>query len=136
MKDLRCRILGFKNKTMTQIKQLLNKNLESYVKDVEKELLFLILKNMNEMQGSMEKAENLAQEFLNNYPYADKEILIAKLREMGNKYPEAYEVYIKYANEYYSAKRDRSFKKALSHIKKYEITNAIKAAKGGNRYNS
>ena len=119
---------------MTQIKQLLNKNIDSFVIDIERELLLSIMRNMTEIHSATKNAQRLAREFLKLYPYSDKEIVLSVLEDIGKRYPEAYDVYIKFANEYYQQTIYHSTRKIHSHLQKGEIKRAIQTAKGGNEY--
>lgn len=116
---------------MTAIKQLLNKNIDAYVVDVERDLLFHIITNMRNMEITMARASRLAKEFLDTLPVDDKEIVIKTLSKMGNTYPEAQAIYIKYANDYYARKKDLITKKIHSHLCHGEIKEALKTVKGG-----
>lgn len=119
---------------MTALKQLLNKNLEQFVNNIERDLLFQIIMNMRSMQTTVERAQKLAEEFMDSLPVEDKEEVIRTLKIMSEKYPEAQSLYIKYANEYFERKKYITVKKVLSHLKKGEIKRAVGTAKGGNKY--
>lgn len=119
---------------MSTIKQLLNKNLTTTVDNMERDLMFKVITNMRAMEITMERAQRLAQDLLSQYPMEDMGQVVRAFQLLGVRYPEAQEIYIKYANEYFKRKAFHTQKKAFSHLKKGEIKRAVITAKGGNSY--
>lgn len=110
-----------------------DEDLEKLISDVERDLLFHIIMNMKHRKISIGEAHYLAQDFLKFLPVQDKEDLLKKLLDLGKKYEEAREVYIKYGTPHEEEKRNKLLEAMRDHIKNGDIEKAIETAKGGNQ---
>lgn len=102
-----------------------------YVVAVEKDLLLHILTHMRDRKLTIGEAHQLAEDFLGLLPMHDKEDLLKKLSDLGQKYTEAREIYAKYGAPYEEEKRQKLLEAMRTHIKSGNIEQAIAVAKGG-----
>lgn len=112
---------------------LIDQNLQQFLTEVESDLLTHIVEHLRGRTISVEKAQQLARDFLSLLPPADKEDLLAKLNTLGKRYQEAQEVYLDYAIPHYEDKRHQTLQQMAHHIKQGEIEKAIEVAKGENQ---
>lgn len=104
-------------------------DLQQEVEAVKKELVDLIIKHLKENKLEVEKARKLAQDFLAVLPVKDQKDLLAKLKELGEDYPEAKEVYVEELVKTENQLRDEALNKMRVFIKQGKIEEAIQAAK-------
>lgn len=109
-------------------------DLEKFVSDIKRDLLFYIILHIKHQELSLKGAQSLAKDFLAIFPIIDKNDMLNKMHQLGNKYPEARTVYIKYANPYYEEERQNKLKEALLHIRNGDVDKALHAAKGEATY--
>ncbi len=106
-------------------------NLNSYITQVEKDLVDEIVKKLKSNNISPAKAQSFAKEFLSQLPPKDFNALVDILKEISEKYEEMNHVYAKY----YAIRGDMEDTKKVhamaSHIKQGNIEEAIAIAKGG-----
>ncbi|KKR76809.1 MAG: hypothetical protein UU21_C0003G0002 [Candidatus Levybacteria bacterium GW2011_GWA2_40_8] len=99
------------------------------VEEVKKELLDLILKHLKENKIEAEKAQELARDFLSVLPIKDQLDLLNKLKNLGEKYPEAEKVYLDELQKASDEKRDLALSQMSQLIKQGNIEGAIATAK-------
>ena len=98
---------------------------------IEKELLDLILKHLEEGGIELEKAQEISKEYLALLPFHDKAELLKKLGTLSSKYQEAQNVYAKFAGGIEKKDAAERVEQMSQHIKSGNIEEAIKVAKGG-----
>jgi len=99
--------------------------------DVEKDLLFYIIVNLEKNSISYEQSQQLAREFLSLLPLHDKQDLLDKLLTVRQKNPGVNEVYVKYAVPFEEEEKQRKLEEMHHHIQNGNIDHAITIAKGG-----
>ena len=104
-------------------------NFSDYVKDVERDLINHIITNMKHREIALEEEKKLATEFLNLLPMTDKEDLLNKLNNLGQKYEEVREVYADFIAPHEEEKRQKMLHAMREHIKSGNIEQAIAVAK-------
>lgn len=109
-----------------------DESVEKLVSNVERELLFHIIKNMKQRKISIAEAHHLAKDFMNILPVKDKEDLLNKLKKLSRRYPEASELYVKYIIPHEEEKREQLLNTMRSHIQNGDIEKAIDVVKGEN----
>ncbi|OIP57412.1 MAG: hypothetical protein COX79_00385 [Candidatus Levybacteria bacterium CG_4_10_14_0_2_um_filter_36_16] len=106
-------------------------NTDQIVQQVEKDLLAEIVKNLKKHNLKPDEAQLLAKEFLSFLPPKDFNDLVEILKNIGSKYSEARDVYVKY----HAMQEDMNSKVKLQamaeHINNGNIEKAIEVAKGG-----
>lgn len=111
--------------------QAAQNDLDETVKDVEKQLLLEIVKNLDESKITPEQAQLQAKEFLTLLPIQDKKDLLDKLYKLSQTNLETKGVYLNYARSFDEEERHKKLQLMSEHIKKGEIEHAITVAKGG-----
>jgi hypothetical protein len=106
-------------------------DLTIYAQNVEKSLFFYIIANIEHNLLSVEDAQVLAENFLSLLPPSDKEAFLANIYSLGDKYREAYYVYLRYGGEYEEEKRNRKLQMIRMYLQTGNIEQAILVAKGG-----
>lgn len=96
---------------------------------VEKELLALIVKHLRSNQIQPEVAKKLAGDFLTALPFQDQKDLLAKLKNLGEQYEEANEVYIQELGKASDQARDMVLNNMRNAIAKGNMDEALTAAK-------
>lgn len=104
--------------------------LQSFVENVERDLLTVIQEHLSKGTLPLEKAQEVAREFLAVLPVHDKAELLMKLSDLGKKYAEAQAVYLKYAAPEDESMRQTRLTAMSGHIKEGRIEEALKVAKG------
>lgn len=112
---------------------IVNQDIQNLYNDIEKDLLSHIILNMQQRKISTEDAQKLAREFLALLPAKDKEDLLNKLKNLGEKYPEAKSVYVKYYASEDEEQRQNKLQGMLEHVRAGNIEQAINVAKGVNQ---
>lgn len=110
---------------MTQTQQdlqLLEEHIETDLRDV------LVKKLEEDME--LERAQKIAQSFLNLLPFADKRDLLEKFASFSDAYPETKGVFVKYASEAEKSETQTKLTKMSEHLKNGNIEGALEAAKG------
>ena len=82
---------------MTQTTDQPEDELKTLEESIEKELLDLILKHLEEGTLELEKAQEISKEYLALLPFHDKPELLKKLGSLSSKYQEAQGVFAKFA---------------------------------------
>lgn len=106
-------------------------DLNEVVKDVEKQLLLEIVKNLDQNKITPEQAQNQAKEFIALLPIQDKKDLLDKLFKLAQTNLEVKGVYLNYARSFDEEERHKKLDLMSEHIKKGEIEHALTVAKGG-----
>lgn len=104
-------------------------DIQQEVEDIKKELVELIIKHLRENKLPAEKAKKLAGDFLNILPIKDQQDLLEKLKNLGENYLEAKEVYVDELKKISEEKRNETLFKMRDHIQSGNIEQAIEAAR-------
>ena len=99
------------------------------VEEVERELLEIIIKHLEENKINVSDAQKLAADFLAMLPMQDKKDLLEKLKKLGAQYKEAQELYVEELAKTHEEKRDVALTQIRDAIAKGDIHNAITIAK-------
>ena len=101
--------------------------MQNVIKDVENDLLTLIINNLKQNSINSNEAKKIAREFLSLLPMQDKHDLLEKLHKLSTNHTQIQELYLKYAKPY---EEERQKKLALisEHSKNRQIE---PIAKGG-----
>ncbi len=99
------------------------------VEAVEEELLTLIVAHLENNELDAEKAQQLAKDFLALLPISDQKDLLGKLKDLGETYKEAREVYVEELSKTSSQQRDTALITMRDAIKQGNIDHAITVAK-------
>jgi hypothetical protein len=99
-------------------------DIQQEVHTIEEELLALITKRLEENQIEVEKAQQLAKDFLAILPVADQQELLIKLRDLSGKYEEIKPFYMKEYAKVDDMKRDE----VLTHMRNAIHTGSIDSA--------
>lgn len=100
--------------------------------EIEKELLDIILKHLEDGSLELEKAQEISKEYLALLPFHDKAELLKKLGTLSEKYKEAQSIFAKIAGDIEKEDSARRVEQMSQHIKNGDIEQAIKIAKGDN----
>jgi uncharacterized protein YaaR (DUF327 family) len=100
---------------------------------VEKELLDLIVKHLQENKIKALDAQNQAKEFLSLLPITDQSDLLSKLKALGDKYEESGEVYLTELQKQSENERQKALNEMRSHIQTGNIEAAINVAKSNQK---
>lgn len=107
--------------------------MQDMVINVEEELLYEIVKRLEENKISQEKAQQVAKEFLSFLPIQDQKDLLDKLKKLSQDNSEVQGIYLKYAKPYEEYDRHTKIKQMSEHIKKGNIEEALAIAKEGGK---
>lgn len=99
------------------------------IKIIEKELLERIIAHLKANKIDVEKARQLAKDFLAVLPVKDQKDLLEKLRGLGEQYEEAKEVYAEELAKVSDAIREQTLNQMRDFIKQGNIDGAIATAK-------
>ena len=104
-------------------------DIQQQVKTLEEELLALITKHLEENKIEVEKAQQLARDFLAILPIADQAELLGKLKALSDEYAEVKTLYILELSKVDEMKRDEVLDHMRTAIQTGNIEQAIKIAK-------
>ncbi len=104
-------------------------NIQEEVKQVEQQLVDLIVKHLEANKIEVERARKLAADFLEVLPINDKKDLLAKLQNLSETYEEAKEVYVSELAKINEENRQIALSQMRDHIKVGNIEQAISVAK-------
>ena len=104
-------------------------DINTEVEEVKKELLELIIEHLKQNKIQAEAAQQLARDFLAVLPIKDQADLLNKLKNLGEKYPEAEKVYLDELSKASNEKRDQALTQMRDLIKQGNIEGAIETAK-------
>ncbi|MBI2621410.1 MAG: hypothetical protein HYW63_02040 [Candidatus Levybacteria bacterium] len=99
------------------------------VEEVKKELLQLIIEHLKSNKIEAGAAQQLARDFLAVLPIKDQADLLQKLKNLGQKYPEAEKVYLDELEKATDEKRDQVLNQMRDFIRQGNIDSAISTAK-------
>ncbi len=99
------------------------------VEEVKKELLELIIEHLKQNKIQAPQAQQLARDFLSVLPVKDQADLLAKLKNLGEKYKEAEEVYLGELEKASDNQRDQALNSMRDYVKQGNIDKAIEIAK-------
>lgn len=110
-------------------------DIQEEVEAIKRELVELIIKHLRENRIPVDKAKQLAKDFLNILPISDQQDLLNKLKNLGDSYGEAKEIYVRELTKASEQNRERALSQIRDHIKLGNINEAIKATQslGGRR---
>lgn len=104
-------------------------DLTQEVKQVEKELVELIVEHLKANQIAVETARQQARDFLSLLPVKDQKDLLDKLKNLGDKYVEAKEIYAEELGKVNEVVRQQTLEQMRSFIQQGNIDGAIAVAK-------
>ncbi len=104
-------------------------DLQSKVETIKQELVELIVKHLKENKIEIAKARKLAGDFLRVLPVRDQQDLLLKLKNLGEEYSEAREIYVRELGEINEANRHQALSQMHELIKAGKIEDAIAVAK-------
>lgn len=113
------------------MKSIQDNNMEQFIKDIKRDLIFQFILSIKHMELSAKKAQNISKAFLDCLPPESKEELLGKLQALGKDNRVVMDVFIKYANLYGEEKKCEAVKIASRHIRDCEIEEAIEIIKKG-----
>lgn len=96
---------------------------------IKKELTNLIVKHLQEKKIEPTVAQQEAADFIALLPIRDQMDLLEKLKELGDKYTEAREVYLEEITKIHEMQRDEVLTQMRNAIKLGDIDHAVKIAK-------
>lgn len=99
------------------------------IKLIEKELLEIIIQNLQSNKITLEEAKALARDFLATLPVKDQEDLLAKLKTIGQLHQEAQGIYVNEITKITNQKRDIALTKMRQAIHNGDMASAIQIAK-------
>lgn len=104
-------------------------DLQEEVKKIEEELLALITKHLEENKIEVEKAQQLARDFLAILPVTDRAELLQKLKDLSGQYDEVKTLYIQEMSKVDAMQRDEVLNHMRNSIHSGNIEQAIEVAK-------
>lgn len=104
--------------------------MQDMVVEIEEDLFREIITRLEKSTISVEKAEQMAREFLSFLPIQDQKDLMKKLHELSIKNQEAQGIYLKYARPYEEQMRQEKIILMSKHIYEGNIEKALNVAKG------
>lgn len=104
-------------------------DLTQEVKQVEKELVELIIAHLKANQIAVDTARQQAKDFLALLPVKDQKDLLDKLKGLSEKYMEAKEIYAEELGKVEEAVRQQTLDQMRMHIQQGNIDTAIAVAK-------
>lgn len=105
--------------------------MQNITKDVETDLLNIIINNLKQNSINRDEAKKLAREFLSLLPMQDKHDLLEKLHKLSADHTQTQELYLKYAKPYEEEERQKKLTLISEHLKNGQIEHALTIAKGG-----
>lgn len=116
----------------TQDTAVRDNGVEKYLEEAEKELLQIIIDNMEKGEMTLDDAHILARDYMALLPVTDKNDLMHKLEEYTNMHPGTQSIVDK-VKQLVEVSRSRDTLEKMKHlIKAGDIKTAIEAVKGGN----
>lgn len=100
------------------------------VEHVKKELVELIIAHLRENKIEVEKARQLAADFLAILPIRDQQDLLNKLKHLGENYDEAEQIYVEEFSKIENEKRNEALNHMRDAIRFGNMDQAIAVAKG------
>lgn len=104
-------------------------DVQEEVKAVEKELVELIIAHLKANSIAVETARQQAKDFLSFLPVNDQRDLLQKLKNLGEKYVEAKQVYAEELGKVNEVVRQQTLDQMRAHIQQGNMEAAIVAAK-------
>lgn len=108
---------------------ILTMDIPAEVEEIKKELASIIIDHLKQNKIKAEDAQKQAREFLSLLPIKDQADLLAKLKNLGDKYAESESVYLHELEKSEAEKRDQTLSQMRDHIKQGNINEAINTAK-------
>lgn len=108
-----------------------DQSMQTITTGIERDLLEVIIQNLEQHSIHIPQARELAREFLALLPLQDKKDLLEKLYKLSQKHIETKGVYLKYAKPYEDEERQKKLELMSHHIKNGQIEHALTIAKGG-----
>lgn len=104
-------------------------DLKEEILKIENELADLIVAHLRENKIDASTASRQAKEFLALLPFADQKDLLAKLKQLGEKYGESQELYVEELAKVSNQERDKKLNSMRAAIRKGDIEQALTIAK-------
>jgi hypothetical protein len=108
-----------------------DQSMQTITTDIEKDLLDIIIQNLEENKIDSEEAKKVAQEFLSLLPLQDKKDLLEKLNKLSKDHFETKGLFLKYAKPYEEEERQRKLTLMSQHIQNGQIEHALAVAREG-----
>jgi hypothetical protein len=108
-----------------------DQSMKKLTTDIEKELLDIIIDNLDQDKITIEEAQAVSKEFLSLLPLSDKKDLLDKLYKLGQTHPETKVMYLDFAKPIEEEERQKKISLMSEHIKNGQIEHALAVAKGG-----
>jgi hypothetical protein len=105
--------------------------IQTLTTDVERDLLEVIIQNLEQNKIDSDEAGKVAREFLSFLPLQDQKDLLEKLNKLSKDHRETKSLYLKYVKPYEEEERQRKLALMSEHIKNGKIEHAIAVAKEG-----
>lgn len=96
---------------------------------IEKELLEVIARHLEDNKMDIKTAQKLAKDFLGVLPIQNREDLLTKLKTLGTTYEEAQEVYLQESSKDTVVKEQQALATMSDAIKQGNIDHALSIAK-------
>lgn len=106
-------------------------HLEQYKKDMKRDILFHIILEVKRGELSVSDAQDLAAGFLSILDSKTLPKLFGELKILGDFYPQALAVYVKYGKKYDLEKGSFLVASVLPYIHRQDIEAALKLLQGG-----
>lgn len=119
------------NKKSENTTEEINDDMQKYISDVQRDLLFELIMSMRHKLITVGGARRLAKDFIALFPFQTKEEVIEKMKKLSEKYAEARTVYLKYAVPHTNQIEKELIDKISQHLQSGDIEKAINVAKGG-----
>lgn len=107
-------------------------DVQSEIEEAKKELAELLIEHLRENKILPEKAKQLANDFLRKLPIENQKDLLAKLKELGEKYEEVREIYVDELGKIEKEKTKQTLSQMRQHIQTGNIDEAVNVAKSIN----
>ncbi len=104
-------------------------DIQQEVEAVKKELTDLIIQHLKENKMEADKARELGSDFLDILPIENHQDLLNKLKELGQKYPEAQSVYVERLGQAINQQTEQALNGMRDAIAQGNIDHAIHVAK-------
>lgn len=103
--------------------------MQQKIEEIEKELLEVIVKHLEENKMELGTAQKLARDFLSMLPAQTQDELLNKLKTLGDTYAEAKEVYVEENGKELAQKEGDTLTQMRNAIQQGNIDHAITVAK-------
>lgn len=103
--------------------------MQDEVEEVERRLVALIIKHLEQEKLDPNRAKQLSTDFLALLPFSDKKDLLSKLQTLSQSYEEAQEVYVEELATVHEKETEQKLIQMRNLIQQGKIEDAISIAK-------